>query len=96
MDELVLGNMLKSNKISANQVRVFYTTPAFFDYVWAARKGLDQKLRDNFTAAFLKLDASNPGNKPLLDLLNATRYVRADDSNYDKLRQAARSESLLQ
>jgi phosphonate transport system substrate-binding protein len=96
MDEQVLGNMLKSNKISANQVRVFYTTPAFFDYVWAARKGLDQKVRDNFTAAFLKLDASNPGNKPLLDLLNATRYVRAEDSNYDKLRQAARSESLLQ
>jgi ABC-type phosphate/phosphonate transport system substrate-binding protein len=53
-------------------------------------------VRDNFTAAFLKLDASNPGNKPLLDLLNATRYVRAEDSNYDKLRQAARSESLLQ
>jgi phosphonate transport system substrate-binding protein len=95
MDELVLGNMLKSGKIADTQVKVFYTTPAFFDYVWAARKGLDQKLRDGFTAAFLKLDASNAENKVLLDLLNATRYVRAEDASYDKLREAARAEGLL-
>ena len=96
MDELVLDNMLKSGKVGPNQVKVFYTTPAFFDYVWAARKGLDQKLNDGFVAAFLKLDASNAENKVLLDLLNATKYVRAQDTNYDKLRQAARAEGLLQ
>jgi phosphonate transport system substrate-binding protein len=96
MDELVLGNMTKSGKIADNQVKVFYTTPAFFDYVWAARKGLDPKLRDAFAAAFLKLDASNAENKALLDLLNATKYLRAEGANYDKLRQAARAEGLLQ
>lgn len=96
MDEVVLGNMLKSGKVSSSQIKVFYTTPPFFDYVWAARKGLDPKLRDGFTAAFLKLDASNAENKVLLDLLNATKYVRAEDASYDKLRQAARSEGLLQ
>src|SRR5262245_8367853 len=96
MDELVLQNMLKSGKVAANQIKVFYTTPAFFDYVWAARKGLDQKLHDGFAAAFLKLDASNAENKALLDLLNATKYVRAEDASYDKLRQAARTEGLLQ
>jgi phosphonate transport system substrate-binding protein len=96
MDELVLGNMLKSGKVLDSQVKVFYTTPPFFDYVWVARKGLDQKLQDGFAAAFLKLDASNTDNKVLLDLLNATKYVRAENSNYDKLRQAARAEGLLQ
>jgi phosphonate transport system substrate-binding protein len=95
MDELVLENMLKSGKITASQVKVFYTTPAFFDYVWAARRGLDQKLKDDFAAAFLKLDASNAENKALLGLLNATKYVRAQDGNYDQLRQAARDEGLL-
>jgi len=96
MDELVFGNMMKSGKITPEQVKLFYTTPAFFDYVWAARKGIDPKLSDSFAAALLKLDASNPENKVLLDLLNASRYVRADDSNYDKLRQAAHDEGLLQ
>jgi len=95
MDELVLGNMMKTGKITSDQVRVFYTTPAFFDYVWAARKGLDPKLGDAFAAAFLKLDASKPDGKLLLDLLNATKYVRAEDSSYDRLRQAAREEGLL-
>ena len=96
MDELVLGNMLKAGKVTDSQVKTFYTTPAFFDYVWAARKGFDAKLRDAFTAAFLKLDASNAENKAVLDLLNATKYVRAEDGNYDKLREAARAEGLLQ
>jgi len=95
MDELVFGNMMKSGKITAEQVRIFYTTPPFFDYVWAARKGLDPKLTNSFAAALLKLDASNPENKILLDLLNSTKYVRADDASYDKLRQAARDEGLL-
>ena len=95
MDELVFGNMMKAGKIKPDQVKVFYTTPAFFDYVWVARKGLDPKLSDSFAAAFLKLDASNPDGKVLLDLLNATKYVRAEDSSYDKLRQAAREEGLL-
>jgi phosphonate transport system substrate-binding protein len=96
MDELVLGNMTKAGKLNPDQVKVFYTTPPFFDYVWAARKGLDPKLSDAFIAAFLKLDASNANDKTLLDLLNATKYVRASDSSYDKLRQAARAEGLLQ
>jgi len=96
MDELVLQNMLKAGKVDAKQVTIFYTTPAFFDYVWASRKGLDPKLSDSFAAAFLKLDPSNSENKALLDLLNATKYVAAQDSNYDKLRQAAHTEGLLQ
>jgi phosphonate transport system substrate-binding protein len=96
MDELVFANMTKSGKITPDQLKIFYTTPAFFDYVWAARKGLDPKLSDGFSAAFLKLEASNPESKLLLDLLNATKYVRAEDANYDKLRQAAREEGLLQ
>jgi phosphonate transport system substrate-binding protein len=95
MDELVYGNMMKSGKITPEQVRIFYTTPAFFDYVWAARKGLDPKLSGSFGDALLKLDASNPEQKVLLDLLNATKYLRADDSSYDKLRQAARDEGFL-
>jgi phosphonate transport system substrate-binding protein len=95
MDELVFANMMKSGKITPDQVKIFYTTPAFFDYLWAARKGLDPKLSDSFADALLKLDASNPEHKVLLDLLNATKYLRADDSSYDKLRQAAREEGLL-
>jgi phosphonate transport system substrate-binding protein len=95
MDELVYATMMKTGKITPTQVKIFYTTPAFFDYVWAARKNLDQKMSNAFADALLKLDSSNAEGKILLDLLNASRYVRADDASYDKLRQAARAEGLL-
>jgi phosphonate transport system substrate-binding protein len=95
MDELVYATMMKTGKITPAQVKIFYTTPSFFDYLWVARKYLDPKLAGAFADAFLKLDSSSPEGKVLLDLLNANKYVVADDSSYDKLRQAARAEGLL-
>jgi len=87
--------MVKDGKIDPSKVKVFYTTPPFYDYIWVARKGLDPKLAESFTAAFLKLDANDPTHKTILDLLNAAKYVKAVDSNYDKLRQAAKDSGLL-
>jgi phosphonate transport system substrate-binding protein len=95
MDELVYAMMMKTGKITPAQIKIFYTTPAFFDYVWVARKNLDPKLSGAFADAFLKLDSSNAEGKVLLDLLNANKYVVADDASYDKLQQAARAEGLL-
>src|SRR5579864_9793633 len=95
MDELVYAMMMKTGKITPAQIKIFYTTPAFFDYVWVARKNLDPKLSGAFADAFLKLDSSNAEGKVLLDLLNANKYVVADEASYDKLRQAARAEGLL-
>lgn len=95
MDELVYTTTMKTGKITPAQLKILYTTPAFFDYVWVARKGLNQELSDRFAAAFLKLDSSNAESKVLLDLLNATKYVVAEDASYDRLRQAAHAEGLL-
>lgn len=95
MDELVFERMTKEGKLAPDSVRVFYTTPAFFDYLWAARKGLDPKLADRFADALLKLDASKADDKKVLDILSATKYVKASDADYEKLRQAARDAGLL-
>jgi len=95
LDETVYEKMVKEGRLNSSQVKVFYTTPPYYDYVWAARKGLDPRVADSFTAAFLKLDANDPAHKAILDLLNATKYVKAEDGSYDKLRQAARDSGLL-
>lgn len=95
MDELVFQQMMKTGKLSASQIRVFYTTPPFFDYVWVARSGLDASLAERFSNAMLKLDATKLEDKPLLDLLNAEKYDIAHASDYDKLRQAAKDDGLL-
>lgn len=95
MDELVYTAMMRGGKITKDQVRVFYTTPPFFDYIWVARKGLDPMRSKAFAAALLKLDAARPEDAAILNLLNATKYVAAQDSSYATLRQAAQREGLL-
>jgi len=95
LDEAVFQRMVAEKKIDPAQVKVFYTTPPFFDYIWVARKGLDPKFSDAFSQALLKLDSNNPEHKPFLDLLGATKYVKAEDGDYDKLRQAAKDAGLM-
>jgi phosphonate transport system substrate-binding protein len=95
LDEAVFQKLTKEGKLDAAKLKVFYTTPPFLDYVWAARKGLDPALADGFSKAMLELDPGNPTHKAVLDLLQATRYVPADDASYDKLREAATTAGLL-
>jgi phosphonate transport system substrate-binding protein len=95
MDETVYQKMVADGKLDPAKAKVFATTPPFFDYVWVARKGLDPKLSEAFSSAFLKLDASEPQQKAVLDVMRAKKYLRANDSDYDKLRQAARDAGLL-
>jgi phosphonate transport system substrate-binding protein len=95
MDELVYGRMVRDGKLNESQIRIFYTTPPFFDYVWAARKGLDPAIAQKFADAMLALDAGTPEQQTLLTLLNAKKYVKAENSSYDPLRQAAKDAGLL-
>jgi len=95
MDEQVFARMVKEGKLSESQVRVFYTSPPFFDYVWAARQGLDRGMADGFVNAMLKLNRGTPEQQAILQLLNASKYVRVVDASYDPLRQAARDAGLL-
>ena len=39
LDETVFHQMVSNHDIDGSKVRVFFTTPAFVDYVWVARKG---------------------------------------------------------
>jgi len=95
LDETVFEKMTREGKLDPGKVKVFYTTPPYFDYVWTARKGLDPQLAESFSNALLKLSPDDAAHKQLLDLLVATKYLRANDSDYDKLRQAARDAGLL-
>jgi phosphonate transport system substrate-binding protein len=95
LDEAVFQRMTSAGKVDPAKVRVFWTTPPFFDYVWVARKGLDPKLASAVRESFLALDPADPQQKQILDTLAASKYIPANDSDYDKLRQAAIQAGLL-
>jgi phosphonate transport system substrate-binding protein len=95
LDDAVYAKLIKDGKLDAGKLKVFYTTPPFVDYVWAARKALDPALADAFKSAMLALDPANPEHKPVLDLSQARRYIVADDASYEELREAATAAGLL-
>jgi phosphonate transport system substrate-binding protein len=95
LDEAVFQRLTSGGKVDPKSVRVFYTTPPFFDYVWVARKGLDPSLAGSVADAFLSLDAGDATQKQILDALAASKYVTVEDQSYDKLRAAARQAGLL-
>jgi phosphonate transport system substrate-binding protein len=95
LDEAVFQRMTSQGKIDPAKVRVFWTTPPFFDYVWVARKGLEQPKADAVRNAFLALDRADPQQHAILEALSASKYVPARDDDYAALRNAALEAGLL-
>lgn len=94
VDETVYKQVLADGKIAPDSTRVFFTTPPFYDYVWAAGKTLDPTIAAKVRSAFLRL---GPGSvdAPVLKLLRAERYVPASDHDYEILRATAKKLRLL-
>jgi phosphonate transport system substrate-binding protein len=92
---LVWDKLVQQKKIDPSKVNVFYTTPPYVDYVWTARGDLDPALQERLTAAFLKLDASNPDHRKLLDLHRTRKYIKANDADWKGTEEAAVAAGLL-
>jgi phosphonate transport system substrate-binding protein len=96
LDEAVWDRLTREGKVDPSKVHVFWTTPPFVDYVWAARKDLDPAVARRIADAFLALDPAKPADRPILDLLSSKgRYIRVDAASYAPLREAAIREGLL-
>ncbi|CAM3634545.1 putative selenate ABC transporter substrate-binding protein [Polynucleobacter brandtiae] len=91
----VWDKLLESKNPNALKVKVLSTTPTYFDYNWTVRGDLDPALVKKISNAFLKLEASNPSYKELMDLQRATKYVTTKSSNYDDIEKAAQSAGLI-
>ena len=91
----VWEKLVEEKRIDPKQVRVFYTTPPYYDYNWTVRGDLDKSVVDNIRKAFLALDAKNPEHAEILKLQRATRFVPTKVDNYKSIEQAARSAGLL-
>lgn len=59
----VWEKLVAAGKVDTTKVKVFATTPAYFDYNWTVRGTLDPALAAKIKAAFLALDPANPKDK---------------------------------
>jgi len=68
----VWDKLVESKKVDTAKVRVFATTPPYYDYNWTVRGDLDPALVKKLTGAFLKLDPANPAHKEIMELQRAS------------------------
>ena len=91
----VWDKLVEEKKVDTAKVRVFATTPPYFDYNWTVRGDLDPALVKKLTDAFLALDASKPEQKEILALQRATKFIPTKAENYAGIESAARSAGLV-
>ncbi len=91
----VWDKLVETKKVDTSKVRVFATTPPYFDYNWTVRGDLDPALVKKLTDAFLALDPAKPEHKAILELQRAARFVPTQASNYEGIEAAAKSAGLL-
>ncbi|WP_070885396.1 putative selenate ABC transporter substrate-binding protein [Pseudomonas sp. D1-3] len=95
LNSSVWDKLVKSGKVDTAKVKVFATTPTYFDYNWTVRGSLDPALAEKIKQAFLALDPANPAHKAILDLQAASRFIETKPENYRGIEEAARAADLL-
>jgi phosphonate transport system substrate-binding protein len=91
----VWEKFVADKKVDTTKVRVFYTTPAYYDYNWTVHADMPQALKDKLTKAFLDLNKATPEGKEILELQRATRFIATKADNYKGIEAAGRSAGLL-
>lgn len=69
---------------------VIWESPAYMDYVWAARPQIAEGMRQALVDAFLDLDREDPRDAAALAAEGAGGFLPATDSDYDKIGEALR------
>lgn len=91
----VWDKLVETKKVDPAKVRVFATTPEYFDYNWTVRGDLGPALTQKLTDAFLKLDPANPEHKAIMDLQRASKFIPSKPENYQGIEDAAKAAGLL-
>ncbi|WAJ39252.1 putative selenate ABC transporter substrate-binding protein [Pseudomonas sp. GOM7] len=91
----VWQKLVDAKKVDTDKVKVFATTPTYYDYNWTVRGNLDPALQAKIKAAFLALDPAKPEQKAILDLQAASRFIETQPENYAGIEEAARAAGLL-
>jgi phosphonate transport system substrate-binding protein len=91
----VWDKFVADKKVDTAEVKVFFTTPPYFDYNWSVHADMPKALQDKISAAFLALNDGSAQGKEILALQRATRFIPTKPENYTGIRAAAENAGLL-
>jgi phosphonate transport system substrate-binding protein len=91
----VWEKFVTEKKVDPAAVRVFFTTPGYFDYNWTVHADMPAATKEKLAKAFLDLNKNTPEGKEILELQRATRFVPTKAENYKGIEAAAKNAGLL-
>lgn len=91
----VWEKLVADKKVDPAKVRVFHTTPTYYDYNWTVHADMAPALREKLAKAFTDLSPATPEGRQILELQRAARFIPTRAENYRGIEAAARSAGLL-
>ncbi len=91
----VWEKLVAEKRVDTSAVKVFFTTPPYYDYNWSVHADMPAATKEKLKTAFLKLNASTPEGKEILELQRATKFVPTQPENYAGIKAAAENAGLL-
>ena len=100
LNEAVWEQREKAGEIDKSKVDVFFRTPAFYDYHWIIRPDVDARFgagtKQKMTDAVLAMTASDPDQKPVLDLFATDKFIPTNAENYAAIERVARNLKIIE
>lgn len=91
----VWEKLVADKKVDPAKVRVFFTTPTYYDYNWTVHADMPALQRERIAKAFTDLSKDTSQGREILELQRATRFVPTRIENYKGIEAAARGAGLL-
>ena len=91
----VWEKFVADKKVDESKVKVFFTTPGYYDYNWTVHADMPAAMKAKITKAFLDLNRNTPEGKEILDLQRATKFVATKADNYKGIEAAAKNAELI-
>jgi len=97
LNEDVWDRAVSQGRADLEKVRVFYTTPDYFDYNWTVNTGVDQKFGQGFTEKLRDalLDLNTEDHAEILELFSTQGFVASENGNYQAIETVARDLGII-
>lgn len=82
---------VEEGKVDTSKVKVFYTTPHYYDYNWTVNK-MDEDTKAKLKEAILSM---KPGDNEVMDLLSTDQFIETKNENYSAIEKVAKELEII-
>ncbi|MCF6094302.1 phosphate/phosphite/phosphonate ABC transporter substrate-binding protein [Microaerobacter geothermalis] len=90
IDSAIFNILIKNGKVDGDLFKVIWKSDKLFQYPWAVAKGTDQATIEKLQEAFLGIT-----DPEILNAFGASGFIKASDSDYESIRQAAKADGRI-